>query len=284
MRDSHPPIRHDQGEFQACRDTRLFWQSWTSTDNPVCALILVHGFGEHSGRYPYFVERLARANIAVFAFDLRGHGRSEGRRGHANSMADYTGDVAIFFDMVGKQLPGLPKFIFGHSMGSLVVLDHVLHHPEGLAGTIISGVGLEPAGVATAPVVFLARMLSLAWPVFPIRVPVDATALSRDESAIENYKSDPLVHQTCSARLGNELLNTIDRIKMRPGDLQLPILMVHGGADRVNLPSGSRHFIAGVGFPDKKLLLYPDAFHELHNDLDKEVVLKDITRWILDRV
>ena len=277
-------MRHDEGEFQAHSDTRLFCQSWIATENPVCALILVHGFGEHSGRYPYFVERLCAANIAVFAFDLRGHGQSDGRRGHMNSMAEYRGDVAAFVARVESQLPNIPKFIFGHSMGSLVVLDYVLRHPEGLAGTIISGCGLEPAGVATAPVVFLARTLSVIWPVFPLRLPVDAAGLTRDKTEIEAYINDPLVHNTGSTRWANELLNAIDWIKKHPQDLQLPILMVHGEADGINLPSGSHNFISSVIFPDKELISYPDCFHELHNDLDKEEVLSDITRWLLDRV
>ena len=277
-------MRHDEGEIEASRGTGLFWQSWTATDQPLCALILVHGFGEHSGRFPYLVERLCAAGIAVFAFDLRGHGRSGGRRGHINSMADYRSDVASFVAKVGSHYPGLPKFIYGHSMGSLVVLDFVLRHPEGLAGTIISGAGLEPAGVATAPVVFLARVLSRIWPIFPIKIPVDASALMRDEYEIEAYNNDLLVHNVSSARMANELLNTIDWIKEHPQELQMPILMVHGEADRVNLPSGSRNFISGVVFPDKQLLLYPHGYHELHNDLDRETVLTDITCWILDRV
>ena len=284
MTEDLKSVRHDQGEFEASRGTRLFWQSWNSTDQPVCALILVHGFGEHGGRYQYLVEHLCAANIAVFSFDLRGHGKSAGRRGHIDSMEDYRGDIAAFVDKVESQNPGLPKFIYGHSMGSLLVLDFILRHPEGLAGTIISGAGLEPAGVATAPVVFLARLLSVVWPVFPIRLPVDSSALSRDENEIAAYENDPLVHNVSTARMANELLNTIDRIKDQPQAMQLPILMVHGEADRVNLPSGSRNFISGVVFPDKKLLLYPDGYHEMHNDFDRDAVFTDISGWLLERV
>lgn len=278
------PIRQNKGKLTASRGTRLYWQSWISTDQPRCALILVHGFGEHGGRYPYLVEHLCAANIAVFSFDLRGHGKSDGRRGHINSMEDYRGDIAAFTAKIESQYPGLPKFIYGHSMGSLLVLDFVLRHPEGLAGTIISGAGLEPAGVATAPVVFLARLLSVIWPVFPIKLPVDASALMRDEYEIEAYENDPLVHNVSSARMANELLNAIDWIKDNPQALQIPILMVHGEADRVNLPSGSRDFISGVVFPDKELRLYPNGYHEMHNDFNRETVFTDITGWLLNRI
>lgn len=278
------PVRHYEGKFEASGGTRLFWQNWTATDQPLCALLLVHGFGEHSGRYPYLVEHLCAANIAVFSFDLRGHGKSDGRRGHITTMEDYRGDIAAFVAKIQSENPGLPTFVYGHSMGSLLVLDFVLRHPEGLAGTIISGSGLEPAGVATAPVVFLARLLSVVWPVFPIKLPVDASALMRDENEISAYENDPLVHNVSTARMANELLNTIDWIKDHPQALQIPILMVHGEADRVNLPSGSRKFISGVVFPDKELLLYPDGYHEMHNDFDRDAVLTDITGWLLERV
>lgn len=284
MQKDNREIRHDEGDFRACRDTRLFWQSWTATDHPVGALILIHGFGEHSGRYSYLVDQLCAAKIKVFAFDLRGHGRSDGRRGHINSITDYRGDISAFMAQLDSRIPDIPKFIFGHSMGSLLVLDYVLRRPQGLAGTVISGAGLEPAGVATAPVVFLARMLSVIWPVFPLTLAVDSALLTRDKTEIENYNNDPLVHQTSTTRMANELLHTIDWIKDHPQNLQLPILMVHGEADSINLPSGSRSFISNVTFPDKTLLIYPDGFHELHNDLDREKVLSDFCSWLLDRV
>jgi len=278
------PVQHRQGEFEGSRGARLFWQSWVTGASPQGVLCLVHGFGEHSGRYGYFVQRLCAAGIAVFAFDLRGHGRSGGRRGHVVSMADFRGDLSAFLALVEAHHTGLPKFIFGHSMGSLVVLDFVLRYPQGLAGTIISGAGMEPAGVATPTVVFLARLLAAVWPVFPLRLPVDVTALTRDRHEIEAYESDPLVHNTSTTRMARELLDAIEWIKAHPGDLATPLLMLHGGADRVNLPSGSRNFISRVTVPDKRLILYPDGFHELHNDLDRERELTDLAGWLHEHI
>jgi len=273
-------VQHRQGEFEGSRGTRLFWQSWSAGDNPRGVLCLVHGFGEHSGRYRYLVERLCDAGIAVFAYDLRGHGKSEGRRGHVVSMADFRGDLSAFLALVGGQRPGIPRFIFGHSMGSLVVLDFVLRNPHGLAGTVISGAGLEPAGVATPAVVFLARMLAVVWPVFPLRLPVDVTGLTRDKSEIDAYVHDPLIHNISTTRMARELLDATEWIKAHSGDLRTPILMLHGEADKVNLPAGSRNFMARVTVPDKQLLLYPGALHELHNDLDKDKELTDLIRWL----
>jgi len=277
-------VQHRQGEFEGCRGSRLFWQGWVTGDNPEGALCLVHGFGEHSGRYRYFVERVCAAGIAVFAFDLRGHGQSEGRRGHVVSMADYRHDLSAFLALVEAQRPGIPKFIFGHSMGSLLVLDYVLRNPQGLAGTIISGAGMEPAGVATPAVVLLARVLAAVWPVFPLRLPVDVTGLTRDINEIEAYENDPLIHNTSTTRMARELLDAIAWIKTHPGDLKTPLLMLHGEADRVNLPSGSRDFISKVTVPDKQLIMYPGGYHELHNDLDKDKELTDLTRWLREHL
>lgn len=273
-------LQHEQGELQGARGTRLYRQSWSPGDKPAAVLVLVHGFGEHSGRYRYFVERLCAAGIAVHTFDLRGHGKSEGRRGHIDSMADYRDDLAACLALVEARLPGIPRFVFGHSMGSLVVLDYVLRRPQGLAGVIISGAGMEPAGVASPAVVTLARLLAAVWPVFPLRIPVNTADLSRDPDEVRAYENDPLIHHVGTTRLANELLKTIDWIKTHAQDLQIPILMLHGEADRVNLPSGSRHFIAGVTIADKRLLLYPDAHHELHNDLDRDRELTDLVRWL----
>jgi alpha-beta hydrolase superfamily lysophospholipase len=277
-------MQYRQGEFEGSRGARLFWQSWSGGDNPKGVLVLVHGFGEHSGRYRYFVERLSAAGIAVFAFDLRGHGKSEGRRGHISSMTDFRGDLSVFLGIVEAELPGVPRFIFGHSMGSLLVLDYVLRHPHGLAGTIISGAGMEPAGVATPAVVFLARVLAAIWPVFPLRLTVDAAGLTRDRAEIEAYENDPLIHNASTARMARELLDAIGWIKSHASDLQTPILMLHGEADRVNLPSGSRNFISRVTIPDKQLILYPGGFHELHNDLDRERELTDLVCWLREHI
>ena len=138
-------------------------------------------------------------------------------------MAEYRGDIAAFMARVESQLEDIPKFIFGHSMGSLAVLDYILRNPRGLTGAVISGCGLEPAGVATAPVIFLARALSVIWPKFSLRIPVDAAGLTRDKNEVESYNNDPLIHNTGSTRWANELLNAIDWIKKHPQDLQIPI-------------------------------------------------------------
>ena len=277
-------MRHQQGEFEGSRGTRLFWQGWVKGDDPKGALCLVHGFGEHSGRYSYFVERLCHADIAVFAFDLRGHGKSEGRRGHVASMADFRDDLFAFLGHVEARVPRVPRFIFGHSMGSLVVLDFVLRNPHGLAGTIISGAGMEPAGVATPALVLLSRVLAAVWPVLPLRVPVEVTGLTHDKDEIEAYENDPLIHNTSTTRMARELLDAIEWIKTHAGDLKTPILMLHGEADRVNLPAGSQNFFARVRVPDKQLILYPGGLHELHNDLHKDRVLTDLVRWLQERI
>jgi len=277
-------VQNRQGTVQGHRDTQLFWQSWEPDSEPVCILVLVHGFSEHSSRYQYFAERLCAAGISVMAFDQRGHGKSPGRRGHIHSMADYRGDVEAVIKLAESKWPDIPKFIFGHSMGSLVVLDYVLHHPQGLAGVITSGAGLEPAGIATPLTVFAAKALSRFWPTFTLPLEVKAKDLTRDQQEIDAYDNDPLVHSNATARWGSEMLKVIEQIKQRPGDLQLPILMMHGTSDSINLASGSQKFIAGVGFPDKCLYLYPDCLHELHNDLDKEKILTDLGKWLLDHV
>jgi len=123
-------------------------------------------------------------------------------------------------------------------------------------------------------------MLAVVWPVFPLRLPVDVTGLTRDKSEIDAYVHDPLIHNISTTRMARELLDATEWIKAHSGDLRTPILMLHGEADKVNLPAGSRNFMARVTVPDKQLLLYPGALHELHNDLDKDKELTDLIRWL----
>ncbi len=168
----------------------------------------------------------------------------------------------------------------GHSMGALVVLDYLLNDPNGIRGAIISAPPLEPAGVAKPLLVLLSRVLSRVAPRFPMRLGLDVSALSRDEAVVRAYVEDPLVHGRFTPRWGAESLDTLAKVKTRAGDVSVPILFIHGEADRLNLPEGSRSFFERIAFPDKTLHLYPDMYHELHNDIGHEAVIGDLERWL----
>lgn len=277
-------MTHEEGIVRGAGGSELYCRRWRPDREARAALAIVHGHGEHSGRYMNVVDALLPAGYAVCAFDHRGHGRSRGHRGHIGSWAEYREDVNTFLRWVAEREPRRPVFLMGHSMGALVALDYIIHDPRGLAGAIISGAPLDPSGVAKPLLVFLSRTLSEVCPRFPMRLALDTSALSRDPAVVRAYEEDPLVHGRFTARWGVESLAAVARVGARASRIALPILFVHGGADRLNLPGGIRRYFEAVGSADKTLLIYPEMFHELHNDVGRETVLSDVERWIERRL
>ncbi len=273
-------MKQENGKFAGHDGISLFWQSWAPDDTAKSVLLLVHGHGEHGGRYPFMVNRLVAKGIAVFAYDQRGHGKSPGQRGHIDTFGDYRGDLAEFEKLVDLKNPGCPRFLFGHSMGSVVVLDYIMNGLGSFKGVITSGLGTEPKGVASKLKILFAKILSKIWPTFPTTLDVKAEDLTRDPVEIAEYKTDKLVHHKISVRWGAEMLKAVDWIKSNPARVQIPIFLQHGGADPLNLPSGSQDFEAKVTYPDKELKIYPDNLHDIHRDLDKDKVMTDRIDWI----
>lgn len=276
-------MEHHEGSFAGHADAggralQLFFQGWRPHGEARSAVAIVHGFAEHSGRYGFLVDHLVARGHAVYGFDLRGFGRSPGRRGHIDDWAEYRGDVGAFLAEVRKS--GLPVFLLGHSMGGLIVLDYGLRRPEDLAGAIVSAPGLRPVGAAKPHLVAIARFLSRIWPTFSLDLGLDPTAISRDPEVVEAYLDDPLRHPRGTVRWGTESLAAIRRIKAHATEWTLPLLMVHGEDDRIAAASGTRAFFERVPIADKELHVYEGGYHEPHNDVDRDRALGDVADWL----
>jgi len=223
-------------------------------------VVLVHGVGEHSGRYMNVVGPLADAGYAVWGYDQRGHGASPGPRVHIDRWTEYREDLDRFLDFVARRMPDRPVVLYGHSMGSLVVLDYLLECPRSLAGAIISGVATMPAGVGSKGAIAMARVLSGLTPRLTVNLGIDPGALTRDPAALEAYLRDPLVTSRASVRWGAECLATVDRVKAGLADVDLPLLVLHGEADQLNLVEGARVLFQAAHHPDKTLCIWkPDG-------------------------
>ncbi len=258
----------------------LFAQSWLPETAPVAHLILVHGFGEHSGRYHNLVDEMLRYDIAVHSFDHRGHGRSPGPRGHVRSWQDYQDDVARLRAKVQAEASA-PIFLMGHSMGALIVLDHLLTHPQGLHGGIVSGLPLQPTGAASPFLIALSRLFSRLLPRFKVSLKLDVGSLSRDPAVQAAYQADPLVHDKATARWGEQMTSTMARVRGQADQVRLPMLFVHGAQDPISPLPAVQDFFAAIAYPDKTLKIYPGRRHEPHNDFDHEQPLTDIRAWLL---
>lgn len=273
-------MRSREGHFTSKDGLELYCQSW-HPDGPIKAVLaIVHGHGEHSGRYQNVVGYFVPRGYTVYAYDLRGHGRSPGKRGNIRSWAEFREDQAAFMHFVSGQEPGRPVFAYGHSLGGTIILDIVLRSPEGPKGIVISAPVLGPPGIPPF-LLTLSRVLSRVLPGFTLSTSLDTTALSRDPLVVKAYQEDPMVHSRANARLGTELISTAEWIQQHAGELRVPMLLIQGQLDRICRPSDSHRFYERVTFRDKEHIEYPGGFHEPHNDVEHERVMADVERWLV---
>jgi alpha-beta hydrolase superfamily lysophospholipase len=262
----------------------LFTQHWLPEGAPRGIVVLVHGYAEHSGRYPHVARTLVDRGAAVYAYDQRGHGRSEGRRAFIESFDAYLDDLDRFLDHVRTRTRDAPLFLFGHSMGGLVVLLHALRRDAGARGLLLSAPAIE-INPNLAPVLRrVSQFLGRTFPHLPtVRSPQGA--ISRDPAVVEEAEDDPLnYHGRVKARTGAEMLRAGDAAKERLGDLALPFFVFHGTADTLADPSWSRRLYDRAAAEDKTLELYEGLYHETFNEPEQDEVLADIGAWLGERL
>jgi acylglycerol lipase len=280
---SAPTLAHEARMFEGVGGVSLFRQVWRPAGAVRAVLVNIHGLGDHSGLYPTLVEHFPSRGITIHAMDLRGNGRSGGQRAYVERWEEYREDLHRFLRLVRQEEPGRPLFLLGNSLGGLIVLEYALHYPEGLRGVIAASPPLGRLGVP-APMLALGRVLSRVWPRFSIRTGMDLSGLARDPVVVQTVLADPLFHRVGTARLSTEVVAAIARVQSGAPRFPLPVLVLHGSADRMVPPEGSREFVAHVGHPDHELKEYAGAFHVLFADLDHERVLTDVERWIEARL
>jgi alpha-beta hydrolase superfamily lysophospholipase len=276
--------QHIEGRFRGAGGLELYYQAWRSPEGRHSAVLVnLHGLGDHSSLYPSLAGHFPCRDIAVYAYDMRGNGRSPGQRAYLDSWRDYREDLDAFLAQVREWEPGLPVFVLGHSLGGLVVLDYALHFPARLNGVIAAAPPLGRVGVPPL-LMALGRIMSRIWPRFSLEVGMDLSGLARDPAVIQTVLSDPLFHRRGTARLSTEVTAAIARVQARAGDLSVPLLILHGSADRMVPPDGSREFFQKVRHPVREFREYPEAYHGLFADFDHEQVLTDLERWIRGRI
>lgn len=249
-------------------------------ENPKGVVYLVHGINEHIGRYAHVITFLNERGYAVYGHDHRGHGRSEGERAMFDSFDQPVADLRARVEDVKSRHPGAPVFIYGHSMGSLISTLFVAQHPDGLAGWISTG---SPLWVDKAFPGLVQAILKGAARLFPRAklIPLDVTAISRDPNVVAAYTSDPYtVLQPTQLGMAVRLAEAVQRARAQVGHIQVPVLILHGEADKITPIEGSRYLYANVGSADKTLKTIPHAFHEVHNEPERADVLSEIAAWL----
>lgn len=269
-------------QWEARDGTRFFFQGWEPEQKPKAVVALVHGLGEHTGRYAHVGKVLTDAGYALVGFDLRGHGRSGGPRGHAPSLDMYMQDIRRFFGLLEKRYLALPHFLYGHSLGGLLVLAYAIQYGAHLRGVVATGPGLRSSLQEQKAKVAFVRLLGSIWPTMTLQSGLDAAAISRDTAIVEAYKSDPLVHNSASLGFGKAALQAIDLCFERATEFPVPLLIMHGKSDTIAYSSGSEEFaeLLRAAGKDVTLKLWNHLYHEVHNEPEKEEVFKFMVAWL----
>lgn len=268
--------------FKGVADFNIFFRSWRPSGTPRGVVVIVHGFNSHSGQYLWVAEQLLARNLAVYALDLRGRGRSDGERFYIDKFQNYVTDVASFVQLAKSREPGLPVFVLGHSAGGVVSCTYALDHQAEIAGLICESFAFQ----VPAPDFALAVLKGLSHVAPHAHVlKLKNEDFSRDPKVVESMNADPLIaHETQPTQTVAEMVRADERLKKEFTLIKLPLLILHGTADKATKASGSQLFHQQAGSTDKTLKLYEGHYHDLLNDLGKDTVIADILSWLEARL
>jgi acylglycerol lipase len=276
------PSISNEGTLESADGLKLFFRSWRPSVMAGGVVAIIPGFNSHSGYYEWLGNQLVSHDLAVYAIDLRGRGRSDGERFYVEKFADYIGDVAALITLVKSREPGVPLFLLGHSAGGVLACLYALDHPHELAGLISESFAFQ----TPAPDFALAVLKGLSHVAPHAHVlHLKNEDFSRDAAVVAVMNSDPLIaHETQPTQTVAELVRADERLRKEFPTLSLPLLILHGTADKAARPNGSQFFYDTAGSADKMLKLYEGSYHDLLNDLDKETVLRDLQGWIASQI
>lgn len=255
----------------------LFARSWGDAQTSRAVVVLVHGLGEHCGRYEHVAQAHVSESFYVLGFDQRGHGRSPGKRGLIPSYDQPLDDIAVAIEHAKADAPGLPLFLYGHSLGGLEVLHYGLVRKSELQGVIVTSPALM-VSTSTLNRLMAGLMKHLA-PNMIVANGLDASALSRDPQVGQAYLQDPLVHDKVSVRLGSYMMDIGRYVLDHAAEWSLPLYLAHGTADRICQFEGSAQFAARAG---AMVTFHPweGLYHETHNELNKDEVIQAMLDWL----
>jgi len=267
------------GYVMNSKGVRLYTRR-SSPSEPRALIVIAHGFGEHAGRYAHVMEHLVRNNIAVSAFDMRGHGKSDGRRGDVKRFFHWVDDLHMMIREFRRYVDkSIPVILLGHSLGGLIALNYLSVHDD-VDGAIISS---PPLGSLTAVPAWKVRIgcrTAKLLPRFRVSAEIDPNNLSRDPIAIAEYIDDPLVLKRITLRAGQALVEHAADAMPLAYHVTCPILMLQGRGDKICSSKTTQLFYDNIPSPKKRLRLYDGAFHEPFNDIIKERVFADLDEWI----
>ena len=258
----------------------LFRRGWLPAARARAAVLIVHGFAEHSGRYEHVGKFLAERGFAAHAYDHCGHGRSTGLRCYVDRFDDYLDDLVLVLEQIRADAGDVPQFLIGHSMGGLVVATFARERKPDVDGVVLSGAAL--AAPENKGRIRIAKMIRAVLPRLRLDPGLDLNGLASDPRVLEAYLADPLVERRMTAALASELMSAVERTGPRGADVSVPLLVLHGGDDSICSPDGSERFAAAA--PKARFIRYPRLRHEIFNEPSYPSVLGDVTAFFEERI
>ena len=276
------PWLGDAGEIEAAGGVRLAVRSARLKGVVRADVVLVHGLGEHLGRYGHVADVLASRGLRVCAWDLRGHGHSGGARGDAAGYGLLVDDLArVVAHFTGKSRPW---FLLAHSLGGQLALRFLEERQPECAGAVVAAPWLRLAFDPPWWKLALARLARRVFPGFTQQTGNTWERLSRDTAHLASLPDLDLVHHRISARLYFAMRATGEAVLADAGKLRLPLLLLHGEDDSITCHRATRELFKRAGSSDKTMRLYPGVRHEIHNDFGREAVLAEVANWTVARV
>lgn len=257
---------------------------YETLDKPKAGIIYVHGFAEHSGRYKNTFDFFLKNGFSQFIFDNRGHGKSSGRRGDVKNFSDYIEDLHSVIKLYRSICPDTPIFLFGHSLGGLIVFLYGIKNYGDVSGVILSSPAFS-FGVKVSKMKFIfGKILNWTIPFLPLKSGIEPSFLSHDKKVVHDYENDKMVFKIATPRWFFESLNAQDEAFENSSKFSLPVLFLQGGDDKIVLPEGTKKIFDRIGSKEKKLKIYENMYHEVLNEVGKEEVFNDILIWLDERL
>lgn len=277
-------MQHTEGTFSGADGAEVYFQYWQPAAPPRAVILVAHGAGEHGSRYAALASYFTARGYVVAVADHPGHGKSAGSYGHIRRLDDLLASMASLDAKLREKFPQLPVFLLGHSMGGLLACLYLLEHQQAFRGCVLSGAAVKTEIEPPAWQLFVIRCLSLVAPRSGA-LRLDPDGVSRDPNVVAKYEADPLInHGKMSARMVAELFSGMRSLQARAGDITLPILILHGGADSMTSPEGSRFLFEHVGSVDKGLEIFPGLYHEIFNEPERDALFADMFEWFESRL
>ncbi len=271
-----------EGTFTSFDGTTLYFREWRGKEQ-IANILIIHGLGEHSGRYLKLAEDFNKSGFNAFSFDLRGHGKSGGKRGHIMNFDEYLYDLHNFKQMLYKRSPK-PIFILGHSMGGLIAMNFAIKNPAEIQGLITSSPLFRIRAKVPEWKKKLGVFLSSRIPSLSMSNGLNPDHLSHAPEVVKAYINDPLVHTKVTARWFTEITKAMEETFRTAQRLNVPVLMLHGGSDLLTDPKGSEEIYGLLTVRDKTLKIYNGYYHEIYNEVERERPVADTIEWIRKRL